>query len=216
VIGDRKRPLVLVHGVSGSARWWANVRGELEEGRDVHLLDVPRIHPRDVPRWLVGWLDGAGLDRVDLVGHSLGGLICARTAAASPDRVGRLVLVAPAGVPSGRSVVGHVAPLVATLAELPSYVHRIALDALRTGPNLFRAAWYATMHDLRPELERVASPTLLVWGEDDRLVPIRLAEEWLDALADARLVRLSGGHVPMWDAPDELVAAVRGFLGEGS
>jgi pimeloyl-ACP methyl ester carboxylesterase len=167
-----------------------------------------------VPRWLVGWLDGAGLDRVDLVGHSLGGLICARTAAASPKRVHRLVLVAPAGVPSGRGFVGHVAPLVATLAEVPEYAHRVAFDAIRTGPNLLRAALYATTHDLRPELERVDSPTLLVWGEADRLVPIGLAQEWLHALADARLVRVSGGHVPMWDAPDELVAAVLGFLGE--
>jgi pimeloyl-ACP methyl ester carboxylesterase len=214
--GGRKPPLVLVHGLSGSARWWVNVRAALEERCAVHVLDVPRIHPQDVPRWLVDWLDGAGLDRVDLVGHSLGGLICARAAAASPERVDRLVLVAPAGVPSGRKVVGHVAPLVATLAEMPAYAHRVALDAVRTGPNLFRAAWYATTHDLRSELERIDAPTLLVWGESDRLVPIRLAEEWLGALADARLVRLSGGHVPMWDAPDELAAAVLGFLGEPS
>lgn len=181
----------------------------------MHVLDVPRIHPGDVPRWLVEWLDGEGLDRVDLVGHSLGGLICARAAAASPERVRRLVLVAPAGVPSGRrGFVGHVAPLVATLAEVPTYAHRVALDALRTGPNLLRSMLYATTHDLRPELARVEAPTLLAWGESDRLVPIRLAEEWLHALPDARLARLSGGHVPMWDAPDELVAAVLGFLGE--
>jgi pimeloyl-ACP methyl ester carboxylesterase len=207
-------PLVLVHGLSGSGRWWRNVRDRLGERRDVHVLDVPRVHPHDAPRWLVGWLDGAGIDRVDLVGHSLGGLICARTAAGAPQRVRRLVLVAPAGIATGRRLVGHAAPLAASLAQVPAYAPRIALDALRTGPALIRAALYAATHDLRTELGRVQAPTLIAWGERDRLVPARLAGEWLSALPDARLVQLDAGHVPMWDAPDELAAAVLDFLEE--
>jgi pimeloyl-ACP methyl ester carboxylesterase len=205
---------VLVHGLSGSARWWRSVRERLGAGRDVHVLDVPRVHPRDATRWLVGWLDGAGIDRADLVGHSLGGLICARTAAAAPSRVRQLVLIAPAGVPSDRRLVGHAAPLAATLAQVPTYAPRIAIDALRAGPGLLRAALYAATCDLRAELEHVHAPTLLVWGERDRLVPIDLAAEWLRALPDARLAPLSAGHVPMWDAPDELARVVLDFLEE--
>jgi pimeloyl-ACP methyl ester carboxylesterase len=207
-------PLVLVHGLSGSARWWRKVGDRLSERRDVHVLDVPPIHPHDAPRWLVAWLDGAGIDTVDLVGHSLGGLICARAAAAAPERVRRLALIAPAGIPTGRRLVGHAAPLAASLAQVPAYAPRIALDALRTGPALIRAALYAATHDLRTELGRLEAPTLLVWGERDRLVPARVAGEWLSALPDARLVRLDAGHVPMWDAPDELAAAVLDFLEE--
>lgn len=178
----------------------------------MYVLDVPRMHPRDVPRWLVGWLDDRGLAEVDLVGHSLGGLTCARVAAAAPDRVGKLVLVAPAGLPSGRNVVGHLAPLAATLAELPTMAPRVAIDAVRTGPGILRAALYAVTHDLREELAHIRAPTLLVWGRHDRLVPGHLAEEWLEELADARLVRVESGHVPMWDAPDELVGALLDFL----
>jgi pimeloyl-ACP methyl ester carboxylesterase len=213
--GDRNsRPVVLVHGLSGSARWWRSVQGPLAEHSEVHVLDVPGIHPRDVPRWLVGWLDRAGIAEADLVGHSLGGQTCARVAAATPERVGKLVLVAPAGLPSSRNVVGHLAPLAATLAEVPTHAPRVALDALRTGPGILRAALYAVTHDLRDELAHILAPTLLVWGEHDRLVPGHLAEQWLDELADARLMRVNAGHVPMWDAPDELVTAVLDFLRE--
>jgi pimeloyl-ACP methyl ester carboxylesterase len=213
VIGGRSgRPLVLVHGLSGSARWWRGIRKPLAEHADVHVLDVPHIHPGDVPGWLVGWLDENGIGEVDLVGHSLGGLTCARVAAAAPDRVGKLVLVAPAGLPSGRNVVGHLAPLAATLAELPTMAPRLAIDAVRTGPGILRAALYAVTHDLRDELAQIHAPTLLVWGRHDRLVPGHLAEEWLEQLADARLVRVESGHVPMWDAPDALVEALLEFL----
>jgi pimeloyl-ACP methyl ester carboxylesterase len=180
----------------------------------VYVLDVPHIHPRDVPIWLVEWLDDHGLEEVDLVGHSLGGLTCARVAAVAPDRVGKLVLVAPAGLPSGRNVVGHLAPLAATVAELPTMAPRLAIDAVRTGPGILRAALYAVTHDLRDELAHIRAPTLLVWGRHDRLVPGHLAEEWLDELADAKLVRVESGHVPMWDAPAALVDAVLHFLQE--
>jgi pimeloyl-ACP methyl ester carboxylesterase len=215
VIGGRnERPLVLVHGLSGSARWWRGVRAPLAQHADVYVLDVPHIHPRDVPIWLVEWLDDRGLEEVDLVGHSLGGLTCARVAAVAPDRVGKLVLVAPAGLPSGRNVVGHLAPLAATVAELPTMAPRLAIDAVRTGPGILRAALYAVTHDLRDELAHIRAPTLLVWGRHDRLVPGHLAEEWLDELADAKLVRVESGHVPMWDAPAALVDAVLHFLQE--
>jgi pimeloyl-ACP methyl ester carboxylesterase len=207
-------PLVLVHGLSGSGRWWRGVRDRLDDGRDVHVVDVPRIHPHGAPRWLLGWLDGAGIDRVDLVGHSLGGLTCARTAALAPPRVRRLVLVAPAGVPTRRRLSDHAAPLAATLAQVRTRAPRIAVDALRAGPMLLSGALYAATHDLRAELQRVEAPTLLVWGKRDQLVPARLAEEWLRALRDARAVFIDAGHVPMWDAPESLAAAVLDFLQE--
>jgi pimeloyl-ACP methyl ester carboxylesterase len=209
-------PLLLVHGLSGSARWWRPVCAPLAEGRDLHVLDVPRIHPRHAPGWLLAWLDGVGIGRADLVGHSLGGLICARAAARAPERVRKLVLVAPAGVPSGRRLLAHAAPLAAALAEAPTRVPRIAIDALRAGPGVVRSALYAATHDLRDELRHVAAPTLIVWGASDHLVPARLADDWLHALSSARLVRVPGGHVPMWDAPEELARAVVDFVEEGT
>ena len=66
--------------------------------------------------------------------------------------------------------------------------------------------------DLRHELSAIRAPTLLVWGERDRLVPLRIAEEWRQAMVDVRLEYLHCGHVPMLEAPAELAACMLSFL----
>ena len=58
----------------------------------------------------------------------------------------------------------------------------------------------------------IDAPTLLVWGERDKLVPSRLGQEWQRLIPQARLVLLSCGHVPMLEAPAELVAAILSFF----
>jgi len=208
-------PLVFVHGLSASWRWWRGVLPHLE-GHEAHVVDVPRrLAPGDAARWLGHWMDAARLVPADVVGHSLGGLVAAELGVQRPGAVRRLVLVAPAGVPTGRGLSGHVLPLLATMrdAPLPLLVHAIR-DGLRAGPvSLLRGGLYAIRRDIRDDLAAVRVPTLLVWGERDPLVPPHVAEEWTRALPDVRLVVLpSAGHVPMFDAPVELAEHIREFL----
>ena len=91
----------------------------------------------------------------------------------------------------------------------------VAADAFRAGPlALARGAAFVSTHDLRKELPEVWAPTLLVWGERDRLVPVRIAEEWQQLLPTSRLARLSCGHVPMLEAPGDLAGCMLAFLDE--
>lgn len=93
-------PLVCLHGLAGSSRWWAPVVPALTERREVHLLDLPGFgglgrRSRRVPLaaaagWLVDWADAAGLARFDLAGHSVGAAIAVRVAAERPERIRRL------------------------------------------------------------------------------------------------------------------------------
>src|SRR6516165_827491 len=67
-------PLLLVHGLSGSWRWWTPLVDLLGRHHRLHLVELPRlgrIPAGEVSSWLGRWLDAAGLDRVDVVGHSL-------------------------------------------------------------------------------------------------------------------------------------------------
>lgn len=190
--------------------------------REPHVVDLPRFGPGGIPPaaaadWLGDWIADAGLADADVAGHSLGGLIAAELAARRPETVRRLVLVAPAGVPSGRGLPGHALPLLATMRGTPFSVLGHALrDGLRAGPaSLLYGGLYASRRDIRVDLGRVDVPTLLVWGERDPLVPPHLAEEWARALPDVRLVVLRGaGHVPMFDVPADLGDAMRAFLDE--
>jgi pimeloyl-ACP methyl ester carboxylesterase len=221
-VGDR-RALVLVHGLSGSRRWWERVVPALALRFDVHLVDLPGFGSVRSRGFRLAEADAWLADRVaahapaHVVGHSMGGLVAARVAARRPELVDRLVLVAPAGVPVGRSIVGHARPLLAALRAVPPRQRLLlAADAARAGPlTLLRAGLDVAADDVRTELERLRADTLVVWGENDRLLPPALAGEWRDALPHARIELLRRcGHVPMWDAPDELARLLVGFLEE--
>jgi pimeloyl-ACP methyl ester carboxylesterase len=196
--------MLLVHGLSGSHRWWRHVH---PAGTTARAVDLPRrLAPADVPAWLAASLDAPTV----VVGHSLGGLAAARLAAEHPELVEALVLVAPVGVP--QPLPGYVKGFLRTVRDTPpSLLAAIVADALRTGlPSLARGAWIATH---QPFAGAIGAPTLLVWGERDRLVPVELAERWLEAIPRARLeVVPRVGHVPMLEAPSRFAELLQQFL----
>ena len=212
-------PVVLVHGLAGSRRWWSPLMPAFAAHRRVYALDLPRPSRATPPSrwstWLARWLDVAGLQRADVVGHSLGGIVAAELAAAYPERIRRLVLVAPAGIPCGRGLVGRALPLAGALADLGGWLPMVAGDAVRAGPvAVVRAISFVSTRDLRAELSGVRAPTLLLWGDRDRLVPVRVADEWQGMLHASRIVYVPCGHVPMLEAPEQVAAEILAFLGE--
>ena len=92
-------PVVLVHGLAGSSRWWRDVTPALALEHAVHLVDLPRWQAYD-PDELVDRIARrfADLSPATYIGHSLGGLLSVRLAARHPETVDRLVLVSPAGI----------------------------------------------------------------------------------------------------------------------
>ena len=217
-------PVVLVHGLAGSWRWWEPVVEPLARRLRVHLLDLPgfgsaRREPfalADAPAYVRDFAEALGLERPHLVGHSLGGAVCARAAALWPERVDRLLLAAPAGLLERRRALQYALPIASALRHAsPRFLPVLAADALRAGvPTLYRAGTQLLGDDgLRGELDRIAAPTLLVWGERDPLVPPQLAEEYERAIPHTRRVVLAGaGHVPMAERPREFADAALEFL----
>ncbi|GAC1624540.1 MAG: alpha/beta hydrolase [Ktedonobacteraceae bacterium] len=224
VVGEGE-PVILVHGLSGSLRWWRrNVRA-LAEHYQVYLIDLPgfgtmRRFPRrltldEVADGMVAWMEAVGISKAHLVGHSMGGYICIWIAANKPGIVHRLVLVSPAGVPKFRSVLGYAVPMIVAMRYLtPRFLPILAYDALRAGPiTLLRAAQDLLTKDIRDYLKLIAAPTLLVWGVDDSLVPPVLGDVLRQEMVNARLLLLKkAGHVSMFDQPKEFNAAMLAFL----
>ena len=206
---------MLVHGLAGSSRWWRDVAPSLALEHSVHLVDLPRWQAYD-PDELVDRIARrfADLSPATYIGHSLGGLLSVRLAARHPETVDRLVLVAPAGIP-GRSAAGSVVPLASALLHAgPLFLPRLAVDTLRSGPaNVLVAGARLLADDVRPDLTAVQAPTLLLWGDRDPLIPPDHAQEFLNALPDARLELIAGAsHMPMLERPSEVSRAVLEFL----
>jgi pimeloyl-ACP methyl ester carboxylesterase len=216
---------VFVHGLSGSTLWWARNVPVLAERYRIYLVDLPGFGTMRRSRrpfvlaqaasWLSGWMEAAGLERAHLVGHSMGGYVSVRLAASRPEAVSRLVLVAPAGVPAGRSMLGHLVPLLlAARYATPAFMPVLVRDAMRMGPTtLWRAARDLLAEDVREDLRKIQAPTLLVWGENDPLIPPAVGDLLRQEIPGSRLLLLRGAaHVPMFDRPAEFDAALLSFL----
>lgn len=217
-------PVVLIHGLSGSGRWWVRNLPALARQFRVYVIDLigfgnsragPGFVLREAAACLADWLDGLGIGRARLVGHSMGGFIAADLAADQPSRVERLVLVSAAGLPFERSRLGHALALGRGLYGLqPDFLPVLASDAYRAGPlTIMKAARELLSTDIRPKLCHVQAPTLLVWGERDSVVPLSLGQQLTRYLPRAQLAVIAGaGHVPMWDRPAEFNRLVLDFL----
>ena len=87
-------------------------------------------------------------------------------------------------------------------------------DALRAGPRMIvRATQDLITKDIRDSLHAVAAPTLLIWGENDKLVPPAFGEILKQEIQGASLLVLKrAGHVPMFDQAEQFNEAVLGFI----
>jgi pimeloyl-ACP methyl ester carboxylesterase len=186
-------------------------------------------------------MDALGLERASLIGNSLGGKLAWKFAAAYASRVDRLVLIAPDGFASPGFRYGQ-APRVPFAVRLmpfflPKTLLRTTLAAAYGDPARLTEATVSRYYDMMcapgnrnaivarlgqvmltdpvPELEKITAPTLLLWGEKDRMIPVANAKDYLRAIPGATLVKLPGlGHVPFEEAPQASIGAVRRFLTE--
>ncbi len=247
--------IVLIHGLGASLHTWEPWVRDLSTTHRVVRFDVPG-HGLTGPdpandysdarslRLLHALLDSLQLDRVLLTGHSLGGRLAWSYAAEHPERVARLVLIAPDGfaspgfeydkpaeVPSVLGVMRWVLPAPLLRANLtPAYSDPARLtdsvagryhDLMLVPGNrdaLLSRLRQTVLTDPAPRLSRITAPTLLLWGEDDAMIPVQNAEDYLRLIPNANVVRLPGlGHVPFEEAPAEALVPVRAFLeGDGS
>jgi pimeloyl-ACP methyl ester carboxylesterase len=217
------KPLILVHGLGGSSRWWARNMPALARSFRVHAVDLPgfgrsrgqRFMLREAAGLLVRWMGQLGLDRASLVGHSMGGFIAAHVAAQFPARVERLVLVDAAALPLGPFCLRQALGMVRGLRRMSLAFLPIALtDALRAGPvTIGTALRDLCSADITAELARIEAPTLVLWGEHDAVLPVAIGQRLHGYLPQATFRVIAGaGHTPMWERPDVFNQAVTEFL----
>ena len=251
--GARDAPvLLLLHGFGSSLHTWEPWASGLQDRWRVISIDLPGAGLTGADptgdysdarslQVLLALLDGLGVARASVVGHSMGGRLAWRLAAEHPERVDKLVLLAPDGFASPGFAYGKapdVGPLVRLMKHvLPKAVLRASLapayaDRKRVKDEMVdryhdlllapgvRGALIARMEQLvlqepTPWLQRITAPTLLLWGEQDAMIPVANAQDYLRVMPKARLVALPGvGHLPHEESPQVSLPVLRAFLSE--
>ncbi len=218
-------PLVLIHGLGGSIGWWVRNAGVLGRHFTVYAVDLPGFGAmrrsaepfsiRGAVGWLQAFLQALELDKVSLIGHSMGGLIAAIFAAEFPARLQRLILAAPAVALPNTRIASYFLPLAReTLRVERSFWKTLIWDSLRAGfPTTLRASRELLGYKLEGELSQISTPCLLVWGELDPLVPAMLGRELQKKISGSRLYVVKGaGHVLMYDHAEQFNTVVLEFL----
>lgn len=217
-------PVILVHGLSGSFRWWGRNIEALGRRLTVYAIDLPGFGDnrgrrafvlKDAADHLLAWMDAAGIDRASVIGHSMGGSIAIDLASSVPERVDRLLLVDTPALPDARGLVQLARDGAAAARRLPlRFVPVLLSDALRAGPFTIGTAGREMLAaDLTSRLSAIAAPALVIWGAEDHLFPPAYGRLVADALPGSGFIVIDkAGHNPMWDQPAAFNHAAIAFL----
>lgn len=217
-------PLVLVHGLASSTRWWNRNIPHLAEHFRVYAVDLsefgdrrrrPRFVLRQAAHYLARWMDAVNIAEASFVGHSMGGRIVAEFAAENPARVKCLVLVNAAVMPFGHGYVKQSWGMMRAFQRIPLSLFQVLLfDTLYTGVlPVLRVGHELLRTDLKDRLAHIQAPTLVIWGEHDTIVPLSLGYALTEQLPGCQFELIRGaGHVPMWEKPAAFNETVLRFL----
>lgn len=203
-----------------------------EDPRAIHKVDALW----DVVLFYEETLRRLGVAGAPAIGQSFGGMLAAELAAHYPGLLSELVLLDPVGlwrddVPVANWVAAAPEELPGLLFHDPRSEAAQAMLALPEDPDQAAAAqaaliwalgctgkicWPIPDRGLHKRLHRVTAPTLLVWGEQDRLAPMAYAAEFDRLLPDSRVATVAEcGHIPQVEQTEATLALVRDFLADG-
>lgn len=254
--GSGAETVVMLHGSGPGASGWANFSRNIDPmvaaGHRVILMDCPGWSKSDPiicsssrselnGRALKGLLDALGLDKVHIVGNSMGGHSAVAFTLANPQRVGKLVLM---GGGTGGPSLFQPMPLEGikllqglyrdpTLENLKKMLNVFMFDASRLTEDLIQARLDNMLSrrdhlenfvkslelnpkqfpDVSPRLGEIAAPTLVIWGRDDRFVPMDVGLRLLWGMQNAQMHIFNRcGHWAQWEHAEAFNKMVIDFL----
>lgn len=229
--GGRGEPLLFLHGANGAPVVLPFME-KLAQRFDVLIPEHPGYGKSDEPEWLenihdiayfyLDFLKQLNLKNVTVVGSSMGGWIAMEMAVRDTSRLKSLVLSSPAGItaPGVRAAdIFLMAPeemvrnlfVDQKLAEARLAQPEDVDISLKNRHTTARLAWEPRLHDpyLPKWLHRIDVPVKIVWGRQDRILPVAFADVYRKLLPKADISIIENcGHLPHAEKPDEFVEII--------
>ena len=239
-IAGQGQPILILHGWGGSSDSWLRVSKILvKQGYKIVIPDFPgfgrSITPKtvwdikDFAKWVNELTNSLGLEKFFLLGHSFGGRVAIKFAVNYPKKIKSLILCASAGI---KPKSGLKTRVIFRLAKIGNAVFtpRILTRFKDGARNLFyiflRHRDYVkadgTMketikkvleEDLLPDLSKIKIKSLIIWGKNDKLVPVKYAYIFKEKIKNSKLKILPKiGHSPHLEVPKKLSKLVLDFF----
>lgn len=236
----RGGPLLILMGEEELERE-SSVLDDLQNDHELIIPSPPGFGRSERPEWITNpddfsyvfldLIEKLKLPRIPVVGFSLGGWIAAELATKDDSSIKKLVLVDAYGVKHGgpydRDIEDiwllHPDKVAALKWRDPKKGKRdyskmsdenLAIVA-RNVESFARFCWEPYMHDpkLKHRLHRIEVPTLVVWGENDGVTPLRYGEGYAKLIPGARFATIAeAGHYPHLEQPAAFLRALRAFI----
>ena len=233
-------PMLFLHGARGASRWLPFM-ASLAERFDLMVPEHPGYGRSEMPEWLddvgdlaffyLDFIKALGLGRVHLVGNSMGGWIAAELAVRSTRDLATLTLVSAAGihvkgVPKGDIFLWSPETTMRNVFADPKFAEAALATPLsdeeqdlqlRNALATAKLGWQPRLYDpqLRKWLHRIDVPTLLIWGDSDKVFPPAYGEAYRDLIPSARLEIFERcGHLPHVELAEKFVRTLTGFVAE--
>ena len=233
-MGDKGPDLVLLHGLFGALSNWDSVQPLMAEYSKTIALSLPllsahrsEVKVKALSMYAEYFVRSRNFAPVSLCGNSLGGHVALRLYLAAPQLVDCLVLTATSGLyehsvdalpvrPGREFVEEHMKKVFSNqefvTEEAIMEIVRILEDRTRV-LNLIHAARSAKKDNLKDLLGTIKVPTLLLWGEDDQVTTMEVAEMFHKLIPNSQLVSIKNcGHAPMIEHPEWFSEEVKKFL----
>ena len=241
LVSGEGSPLVYLHSFDGMNGWppflerlsrhfkvYAPLHPGVQGSEGLEALD----DIIDLALYYDDLFEALGLPALHLVGHFFGGMVAAEIAALAPHRVRRLVLVSPIGLWLDQYPIPDVfmlpqdelntllwhtpdSPAAKAMTEPPPTDEAWAaahLEQIRTLAAVGKFMWPLPDKGLKKRMHRIKAPTLILWGERDRLNPLPYSEEFACRLKGTVRVIPEAGHLLMLEKPEEFADLVMKFL----
>ncbi|MGZ5835423.1 MAG: alpha/beta fold hydrolase [Xanthobacteraceae bacterium] len=232
--GGKGPTILFLHG-GGGAGMWLPFFQKLAENYDVIVPEHPGFGRTDTPTWLdnVGdianfyfeFIKKLGLKDVHLVGNSLGGWIATDMAVRNSTPLKSLTLLSPAGIyvqgkPPGDLFLWTPEQLMRNLfhnQEIPDQLLKLPVNEderrrqMKNALTLAKVGWQPRLYDpnLRKWMHRIDVPTLIIGGDDDKIMPTPYGAEFQKLIPNSKLEIIKAcGHVPQIEKPEETAALI--------
>jgi len=234
--------ILILHGWGGSSTSWIRVSKILaNRGYKVFVPDFPGFGKSKTPleswdvsdyvEWLADFVKSQNLDKFFILGHSFGGRVAIKFVIKYPEKIKALILCNSGGIkhkPSFKTRIifqlSHIGNIIFSPSPLTRfkdgaqnifYLFLRHRDYVKANGVMRESIKKVIEEDLQPYLSEIKLKTLIIWGEKDKMVPIKDAHIFKENISNSQLeVLLQNGHSPHLETPKKLVEIILKFLKE--